>query len=129
MSKSNIVLLLQYEENGDYARVRTEQIHARRVAYQLRTLLQEMETLRRQVRAEDWPLFDKHTQHSRDLTLKAIMDYLGKLLSICCSLFNILVKDTTVGKWLTILPSVSMSLHPAESLHHLDFASDVTICL
>lgn len=71
--KANII---KYEENGDYARVRSEQTHARRVASQLRTLLRELESLRQQVRVEDRPRFDKLTQHSRDLTLKAIMDYL-----------------------------------------------------
>ncbi|XP_022130451.2 uncharacterized protein LOC111003965 isoform X2 [Pieris rapae] len=71
--KANI---LKYEETGDYSRVRSEQVHARRVSSQLRVLLGEMEALRRQVCCADRGRFDKLTQHSRDLTLKAIMDYL-----------------------------------------------------
>ncbi|XP_038217089.1 uncharacterized protein LOC119836001 isoform X2 [Zerene cesonia] len=71
--KANI---LKYEELGDYARVRSEQAHARRVASQLRSLLGELEALRRQVRTSDCTKFDQMTQRSRDLTLKAIMDYL-----------------------------------------------------
>ncbi|XP_045533203.1 uncharacterized protein LOC123720575 isoform X2 [Pieris brassicae] len=71
--KANI---LKYEETGDYSRVRCEQVHARRVSSQLRALLGEMEALRRQVCCADRARFDKLTQHSRDLTLKAIMDYL-----------------------------------------------------
>ncbi|XP_037293348.1 syntaxin-17 isoform X2 [Manduca sexta] len=71
--KANII---KYEENGEYPRVRSEQVHARRVASQLRVLLAELETLRRQVRPEDLTKFDKLTQRSRDLTLRAIMDYL-----------------------------------------------------
>lgn len=69
----------QYEEKGEYTRVRMEQTHARRVASQLRTLLGELEALRRQVRNEDCPKFDKLTQTSRDQTLRAIMDYLGNI--------------------------------------------------
>ncbi|XP_032524562.2 uncharacterized protein LOC116775709 isoform X2 [Danaus plexippus] len=71
--KANII---KYEEACDYARVRSEQTHARRVASQLRTLLGELDSLRRQVRAEDVAEFDGRTQRSRDLTLRAIMDYL-----------------------------------------------------
>ncbi|KAJ0170397.1 hypothetical protein K1T71_013768 [Dendrolimus kikuchii] len=83
--KANII---KYEQNGDYARVRSEQMHARRVSSQLRTLLGEMEALRRQVRSDDWQQFDKRTQHSRDLTLKAIMDYLGVIESSCRALVS-----------------------------------------
>lgn len=57
--------------------MRGEQTNARRVAAQLRALLSELEALRRQVRAADLPRFDALTQRSRDLTLKAIVDYLG----------------------------------------------------
>nr|XP_026501781.1 uncharacterized protein LOC113404915 isoform X2 [Vanessa tameamea] len=71
--KANII---KYEEAEEYGRVRSEQVHARRVAAQLRALLGEMDALRRQVRAQDVPHFDRLTQRSRDLTLKAIMDYL-----------------------------------------------------
>ncbi|CAK1549313.1 unnamed protein product [Leptosia nina] len=71
--KANI---LKYEELGDYARVRSEQAHARRVSSQLRSLLGEMECLRRQVLISDRAKFDQLTQHSRELTLKSIMDYL-----------------------------------------------------
>ncbi|XP_037293344.1 syntaxin-17 isoform X1 [Manduca sexta] len=78
--KANII---KYEENGEYPRVRSEQVHARRVASQLRVLLAELETLRRQVRPEDLTKFDKLTQRSRDLTLRAIMDYLGIIESSC----------------------------------------------
>ncbi|XP_045781256.1 uncharacterized protein LOC123878186 isoform X2 [Maniola jurtina] len=71
--KANII---KYEELGQYARVRSEQTHARRVAAQLRSLLNELEALRRQVRAADVPRFDRLTERSRDHTLRAIMDYL-----------------------------------------------------
>ncbi|XP_050358167.1 uncharacterized protein LOC126778545 isoform X2 [Nymphalis io] len=71
--KANII---KYEEAEEYGRVRSEQVHARRVAAQLRALLGEMDALRRQVRAQDVPHFDRLTQRSRDLTLRAIMDYL-----------------------------------------------------
>ncbi|CAH0718653.1 unnamed protein product, partial [Brenthis ino] len=71
--KTNII---KYEETGQYARMRTEQAHARRVASQLRALLGELEALRRQVRSQDVTSFDRLTQRSRDLTLRAIMDYL-----------------------------------------------------
>ncbi|XP_046974471.1 uncharacterized protein LOC124540797 isoform X2 [Vanessa cardui] len=71
--KANII---KYEEAEEYARVRSEQVHARRVAAQLRALLGELDALRRQVRAQDVPRFDRLTQRSRDLTLRAIMDYL-----------------------------------------------------
>lgn len=71
--KANII---KYEEGGEYARVRSEQTHARRVASQLRALLGELEALRRRVRVDDLPRFDALTRSSRDNTLKAIMDYL-----------------------------------------------------
>ncbi|KAL0810655.1 hypothetical protein ABMA28_010762 [Loxostege sticticalis] len=71
--KTNII---KYEEAGEYARVRAEQTNARRVAAQLRALLGELEALRRQVRSSDLPRFDALTKRSRDLTLKAIVDYL-----------------------------------------------------
>ncbi|XP_037876046.1 syntaxin-17 isoform X2 [Bombyx mori] len=71
--KANII---KYEEGGEYARVRSEQTHARRVASQLRALLGELEALRRRVRLDDLPRFDALTRSSRDNTLKAIMDYL-----------------------------------------------------
>ncbi|XP_023951624.2 syntaxin-17 isoform X4 [Bicyclus anynana] len=71
--KANIV---KYEESGQYARVRAEQTHARRVAAQLRALLQELGALRRQVRAEDVPRFDRRTERARELTRRAIADYL-----------------------------------------------------
>ncbi|OWR43185.1 uncharacterized protein LOC133319733 isoform X1 [Danaus plexippus] len=81
--KANII---KYEEACDYARVRSEQTHARRVASQLRTLLGELDSLRRQVRAEDVAEFDGRTQRSRDLTLRAIMDYLGVIERSCIAL-------------------------------------------
>ncbi|XP_045533202.1 uncharacterized protein LOC123720575 isoform X1 [Pieris brassicae] len=81
--KANI---LKYEETGDYSRVRCEQVHARRVSSQLRALLGEMEALRRQVCCADRARFDKLTQHSRDLTLKAIMDYLGVIERSCIAI-------------------------------------------
>nr|XP_034837777.1 uncharacterized protein LOC117994007 [Maniola hyperantus] len=71
--KANII---KYEQLGQYARVRSEQTHARRVAAQLRSLLGELEALRRQVRAADVPRFDRLTERARDHTLRAIMDYL-----------------------------------------------------
>ncbi|XP_053620609.1 uncharacterized protein Syx17 isoform X3 [Plodia interpunctella] len=71
--KANI---LKYEESGEYVRVRAEQTHARRVAAQLRALLGELDALRRQVRSEDRSRFDELTKRSRDLTLRAIVDYL-----------------------------------------------------
>ncbi|XP_050680124.1 uncharacterized protein LOC126976021 isoform X2 [Leptidea sinapis] len=71
--KANI---LKYEELGQYARVRSEQTHARRVASQLRSLLGELEALRRGVRPPDRARFDALTQGSRERTLAAIMDYL-----------------------------------------------------
>lgn len=67
----------QHEAAGALPRVRAEQTHARRVAAQLRSLLAELAELRTQVRPADLPRFDALTQHSRDLTLKAIVDYLG----------------------------------------------------
>ncbi|KOB68778.1 Syntaxin-17 [Operophtera brumata] len=69
--------IIKYEERGEYGRVRAEQTNARRVSAQLRSLLSELEALRRRVRPEDLPKFDASTQRSRDLTLRAIMDYLG----------------------------------------------------
>nr|XP_026501782.1 uncharacterized protein LOC113404915 isoform X3 [Vanessa tameamea] len=81
--KANII---KYEEAEEYGRVRSEQVHARRVAAQLRALLGEMDALRRQVRAQDVPHFDRLTQRSRDLTLKAIMDYLGVIERSCIAL-------------------------------------------
>ncbi|VVD03814.1 unnamed protein product [Leptidea sinapis] len=73
--KANI---LKYEELGQYARVRSEQTHARRVASQLRSLLGELEALRRGVRPPDRARFDALTQGSRERTLAAIMDYLDR---------------------------------------------------
>ncbi|CAH0718654.1 unnamed protein product, partial [Brenthis ino] len=81
--KTNII---KYEETGQYARMRTEQAHARRVASQLRALLGELEALRRQVRSQDVTSFDRLTQRSRDLTLRAIMDYLGVIERSCIAL-------------------------------------------
>ncbi|XP_047540903.1 uncharacterized protein LOC125073865 [Vanessa atalanta] len=81
--KANII---KYEEAEEYGRVRSEQVHARRVAAQLRALLGEMDALRRQVRAQDVPHFDRLTQRSRDLTLRAIMDYLGVIERSCIAL-------------------------------------------
>ncbi|XP_046974470.1 uncharacterized protein LOC124540797 isoform X1 [Vanessa cardui] len=81
--KANII---KYEEAEEYARVRSEQVHARRVAAQLRALLGELDALRRQVRAQDVPRFDRLTQRSRDLTLRAIMDYLGVIERSCIAL-------------------------------------------
>ncbi|XP_063835365.1 uncharacterized protein LOC135084527 [Ostrinia nubilalis] len=78
--KTNII---KYEEAGEWVRVRAEQTNARRVAAQLRTLLGELEALRRQVRAPDLRRFDALTQRSRDLTLKAIVDYLGNVAASC----------------------------------------------
>ncbi|XP_045507726.1 uncharacterized protein LOC123703691 [Colias croceus] len=83
--KANI---LKYEELGEYARVRSEQAHARRVASQLRSLLGELEALRRQVRTSDCTKFDQMTQRSRDLTLKAIMDYLGVIERSCIAIID-----------------------------------------
>lgn len=83
--------MLQYEEAGQYARMRTEQAHARRVASQLRSLLGELEALRRQVQSQDVASFDRLTQRSRDLTLRAIMDYLGKKC-----LINYLLKKSKI---------------------------------
>ncbi|XP_052747906.1 syntaxin-17 isoform X3 [Galleria mellonella] len=71
--KTNII---KYEECGEYARVRAEQTNARRVAAQLRALLAELDALRRRVAPADRPRFDRLTQRSRDLTLRAIVDYL-----------------------------------------------------
>ncbi|XP_049882418.1 syntaxin-17 isoform X2 [Pectinophora gossypiella] len=71
--KANII---KYEQSGEWARVRSEQTHARRVAAQLRALLGELEALRRQVAPADLPRFDAATQHARDLTLRAVVDYL-----------------------------------------------------
>ncbi|XP_052743073.1 uncharacterized protein LOC112055664 isoform X2 [Bicyclus anynana] len=81
--KANIV---KYEESGQYARVRAEQTHARRVAAQLRALLQELGALRRQVRAEDVPRFDRRTERARELTRRAIADYLGAIERGCLAL-------------------------------------------
>ncbi|XP_045781255.1 uncharacterized protein LOC123878186 isoform X1 [Maniola jurtina] len=81
--KANII---KYEELGQYARVRSEQTHARRVAAQLRSLLNELEALRRQVRAADVPRFDRLTERSRDHTLRAIMDYLGVIERSCVAM-------------------------------------------
>ncbi|CAK1595218.1 unnamed protein product [Parnassius mnemosyne] len=81
--KANII---KFGEHGDGARVRSEQTHARRVAAQLRALLHEMDALRRQVRPEDWDRFDALTQRSRDLTLRAIVDYLGVIERSCRAL-------------------------------------------
>lgn len=67
----------QYSECGEYGRVRGEQTNARRVSAQLRALLAELQALRGRVRAPDLPRFDRLTQRSRDLTLQAIIDYLG----------------------------------------------------
>ncbi|CAG9790123.1 unnamed protein product [Diatraea saccharalis] len=75
--------ILKYSENGDYARVRSEQTHARRVSSQLRTLMAELESLRRRVRDEDLQRFDRITQCARDDTLRAIVDYLGIIESSC----------------------------------------------
>ncbi|XP_028031758.1 syntaxin-17 isoform X1 [Bombyx mandarina] len=83
--KANII---KYEEGGEYARVRSEQTHARRVASQLRALLGELEALRRRVRVDDLPRFDALTRSSRDNTLKAIMDYLGIIESSCRALVS-----------------------------------------
>ncbi|XP_053620605.1 uncharacterized protein Syx17 isoform X1 [Plodia interpunctella] len=83
--KANI---LKYEESGEYVRVRAEQTHARRVAAQLRALLGELDALRRQVRSEDRSRFDELTKRSRDLTLRAIVDYLGIIESSCRSLVS-----------------------------------------
>nr|XP_037876044.1 uncharacterized protein LOC101747035 isoform X1 [Bombyx mori] len=83
--KANII---KYEEGGEYARVRSEQTHARRVASQLRALLGELEALRRRVRLDDLPRFDALTRSSRDNTLKAIMDYLGIIESSCRALVS-----------------------------------------
>ncbi|KPJ04527.1 hypothetical protein RR46_01021 [Papilio xuthus] len=69
-----------YGESGDTRRLRAEQTHARRVAGQLRALLAEMDALRAQVREEDRARFDAMTQRTRDLTLRAIVDYLGESL-------------------------------------------------
>ncbi|XP_069363335.1 syntaxin-17-like isoform X2 [Maniola hyperantus] len=81
--KANII---KYEQLGQYARVRSEQTHARRVAAQLRSLLGELEALRRQVRAADVPRFDRLTERARDHTLRAIMDYLGVIERSCIAL-------------------------------------------
>lgn len=78
MKLFDVVSLSQYEEQGDYVRARAEQTHARRVAAQLRALLLELDALRRQVREQDRARFDTLTQRSRDTTLRAIVDYLGK---------------------------------------------------
>lgn len=69
--------LLQHEAAGALTRVRAEQAHAARVAAQLRALLAELAALRAQVRRDHLPRFDALTQRSRDLTLRAIVDYLG----------------------------------------------------
>ncbi|XP_049882417.1 syntaxin-17 isoform X1 [Pectinophora gossypiella] len=81
--KANII---KYEQSGEWARVRSEQTHARRVAAQLRALLGELEALRRQVAPADLPRFDAATQHARDLTLRAVVDYLGAIESSCRTL-------------------------------------------
>ncbi|XP_059047757.1 uncharacterized protein LOC131843161 [Achroia grisella] len=81
--KTNIV---KYEESGEYGRVRAEQTNARRVASQLRTLLAELDALRRRVAEPDLPRFDRRTQRARDLTLRAIVDYLGIIESSCRNL-------------------------------------------
>ncbi|XP_050680123.1 uncharacterized protein LOC126976021 isoform X1 [Leptidea sinapis] len=83
--KANI---LKYEELGQYARVRSEQTHARRVASQLRSLLGELEALRRGVRPPDRARFDALTQGSRERTLAAIMDYLGVIERSCIALVD-----------------------------------------
>lgn len=69
--------MVQYEAEGAYARIRAEQTNARRVAQQLRSLLSEMDALRRKVIDADLPRFDALTLRSRELTLKSIQDYLG----------------------------------------------------
>lgn len=69
---------LQHEAAGRLARVRTEQAHARRVSAQLRALLVELGALRARVRPDQLAAFDARTQRSRDLTLRAIVDYLGE---------------------------------------------------
>ncbi|XP_045540611.1 syntaxin-17 [Papilio machaon] len=78
--KTNII---KYGESGDTRRLRAEQTHARRVAGQLRALLAEMDALRAQVRQEDRARFDAMTQRTRDLTLRAIVDYLGVIERSC----------------------------------------------
>ncbi|XP_013161516.1 PREDICTED: syntaxin-17 [Papilio xuthus] len=78
--KTNII---KYGESGDTRRLRAEQTHARRVAGQLRALLAEMDALRAQVREEDRARFDAMTQRTRDLTLRAIVDYLGVIERSC----------------------------------------------
>ncbi|XP_031764680.2 syntaxin-17 isoform X4 [Galleria mellonella] len=83
--KTNII---KYEECGEYARVRAEQTNARRVAAQLRALLAELDALRRRVAPADRPRFDRLTQRSRDLTLRAIVDYLGVIESSCRKLVD-----------------------------------------
>ncbi|XP_039761482.1 PE-PGRS family protein PE_PGRS33 [Pararge aegeria] len=78
--------LSQYEQCGQFARVRSEQTHARRVAAQLRALLAELEALRRRVRASDRARFDRRTARARDLTLRAVVDYLGVIERSCIAL-------------------------------------------
>ncbi|KAM3957000.1 LOW QUALITY PROTEIN: syntaxin 17 [Aphomia sociella] len=80
--KANII---KYQESGEYSRVRGEQ-RARRAAAQLRSLLGELDALRGRVRHADRARFDRLTQRARDLTLRAVVDYLGIIESSCRTL-------------------------------------------
>ncbi|XP_063390177.1 syntaxin-17 isoform X1 [Cydia fagiglandana] len=81
--KANII---KHEEAGQYAQVRREQAGAGRAAARLRSLLAELSALRGRVREPDRQAFDTRTQRSRDLTLQAIMDYLGLIERSCTGL-------------------------------------------
>ncbi|XP_073965875.1 syntaxin-17-like isoform X1 [Choristoneura fumiferana] len=81
--KANII---KYEESGEMSLVRGEAVGAARAASRLRALLAELGALRSRVRAADQPNFDARTQRSRDLTLKAIMDYLALIDRGCTAL-------------------------------------------
>lgn len=78
---SDIVCLLcrvcQYEQSGQWALVRAEQARAGRAAQQLRALLAQLDALRGRVRDDERPRFDNLTSRSRELTLRAVVDYLG----------------------------------------------------
>ncbi|KAJ8706190.1 hypothetical protein PYW07_010967 [Mythimna separata] len=92
--KANII---KYEEQGELVRARAEQTHARRVASQLRGLLHELDSLRRQVREADRARFDAQTQRSRDNTLRAIVDYLGLIEDSCRALVAATARGRRAG--------------------------------
>jgi syntaxin 17 len=68
----------QFQQLGDWDRMRCEQINATRLIKQLKALIYEMDMLRSQVQDSDLQKFDRLTYQARKDAQDAIKEYLGK---------------------------------------------------